>query len=286
MPVSAGSRSAASRLRALLVATPLRHVAGPVHEQALRIELAALSACQGLGARPEPLLPGVARRVTAIIKTFERPRELERLIASLSQLFPGVSAIVADDGREVVSRPGVRTIALPFDSGVSAGRQAALNAVETEYTWVLDDDFLVYWGTSLAGVIATLDRNPQLDIVGGPVVDLPLGRKQDARSSPIYPTRAQPLSPLGSKVEQVIVRDKVPNFFVARSDRLRLVGWDPALKRLDHADFFTRARGVLLTAYDDRFRCLHLPTPFDQAYMARRSSLDDDAAILNERYFA
>jgi hypothetical protein len=66
---------------------------------------------------------------------------------------------------------------------------------------------------------------------------------------------------------------------------LRLVGWDARLKRLDHADFFTRARGVLVTAYDDEFRCLHAQTPFDREYMRCRSDLDADAELLRARYF-
>jgi len=101
----------------------------------------------------------------------------------------------------------------------------------------------------------------------------------------LYPTRRKPVLPIGMKLGATTVRDKVPNFFVARTERLRSVGYDPAIKRLDHADFFTRARGRLVTTYLDRFRCLHAPTPFDQRYMRFRTDYRADEAVINARYF-
>lgn len=281
-----GERTFKSRLRSLLVDTRLRHVAGPVHRGLTDAEVAAVRVSGALRGRADLASGADCQRVTAIVKTFERPSELERLLGSIRRLFPLLPVIVADDSRSPTSHPAVRTIALPFDVGVSAGRQAALAAVETEYTWVLDDDFVLYRGTKLARVIAALDEFRQIDILGGPVIDLPLGIKQTGARAAIYPTSALPVVPVGSKLGRVVVRDKVPNFFVARTDRLRVVGWDPVLKRLDHADFFTRARGVLVTAYDDEFRCLHAQRPFDREYMRSRMDVAADAAVLHQRYFA
>jgi hypothetical protein len=274
-----------SRVRSLLVETSLRRLSAPLHRELIGLELAAARLRDGLGLGGQAADDPAFRRVTAIVKTFERPVQLQRLLASLRRLFPTVPVIVADDSRVPEQLAGVRMLALPFDVGVSAGRQAALAEVRTEFAWVLDDDFVLYRRTRLARVLATLDEQPQLDIVGGPVVNLPLGIKQTGALSPIYPTRATPILPLGSQMGGAVVRDKVLNFFVGRSERLRLVGWDPALKRLDHADFFTRARGVLVTAYDDEFRCLHAQTPFAVEYMRQRMDLDADAAVLQERYF-
>ncbi len=273
-----------SSVRALLLETRLRAVAAPVHRATTTLELALVRLHDSLRAEPERLSIANSKRITAIVKTFERPAELRRLLASLRKFFPCLPVIVADDSRHPIWLKGVRTIALPFDSGVSAGRQAALSAVDTEYTWILDDDFVLYRSTRLARCMATLDANPSVDILGGPVIDLPLGIKRDSVASAIYPTAAAPVAPLGSMVGGLPVRDKVPNFFIARTDRLRLVGWDQALKRLDHADFFTRARGVLLTVYDDEFRCLHAQAPFDAAYMKARNDLVSDAALLRARY--
>jgi len=255
-----------------------------VHRELTRLELAAVRFRDGRPAGADSHTRSLAA-VTAIVKTFERPKQLQRLLESLRRLFPAVRVIVADDSRTPTQEAGVRTIALPFDVGVSAGRQAALAEVKTEFTWVLDDDFVLYRRTRLLPVLRALNEQPRLDIVGGAVVDVPLGIKRSGATSPIYPTKAAPVVPLGTRIGRLIVRDKVLNFFVGRTSRLREVGWDPALKRLDHADFFTRARGVLVTAYDDEFRCLHAQTPFAREYMRQRSNWHADAALLNERYF-
>lgn len=236
-------------------------------------------------SRPTAAPGELLAEVTAIVKTFERPRLLARLIASLKQYFPALSIIVADDSRCPNELAGVRTLRLDYDVGVSAGRQAALEQVQTPLTWVLDDDFVAYRGTDLARVARTLRDHAALDLIGGRVIDLPLGTPRGSAQDAVYPTDRQPLVALGTRFGSAIVCDKVPNFFVARTERLRRVGWDSRLKRVEHGDFFTRARGVLVTAFDERFSCLHAQAPFDAAYMSKREDYAADEALLLARHF-
>ena len=65
---------------------------------------------------------------------------------------------------------------------------------------------------------------------------------------------------------------------------MRAVGWDAELKRLDHADFFTRAKGRIVSGMWEDFRILHLRDPFNTAYLAHRHDLARDHALLAERY--
>lgn len=273
-----------SRLRKTLSVPPIRYWATPVFDALVRAELSIVSGWEALSSSSERPSPDGAR-VTAIIKTFERPRLLRRLLASLGRHFPGMSVIVADDSRVPSQFPGVRTLALPFDSGVSAGRQAALEAVRTELTWVLDDDFVLYAGSRLGEVLGALEEHAELDLVGGQVIDLPLLSRRGSTSDRLYPTTRAPRLPLGTRFGQVEVCDKVPNFFVARTEKLRQVGWDARLKRVEHGDFFTRARGVLVTGFMPTFSCLHAQTPFDLDYMRHRNDYAADEALLKERYF-
>ena len=67
--------------------------------------------------------------------------------------------------------------------------------------------------------------------------------------------------PPGSFINGLPVYNKVANFYIGRTERIRLVGWNPALKRLDHADFFTRALGILTTVFNPNLKCLHAQTP-------------------------
>lgn len=271
-----------SRLRKQLARAPFRYLAEPLFDGVVRAELAAIRRWDAAALDASPL---ELERVTAIIKTFERPRLLARLVRSLQRCFPALSMIVADDSRAPSHLPGVRTIELPFDSGVSAGRQAALDAVQTELTWVLDDDFIVLHGTRLGSVVRALERHPELDLVGGNVIDLPLFSRRRSPRDPLYPTSASPRIALGTRFGDVEVCDKVPNFFVARTAALRGVGWDARLKRLEHGDFFTRARGLLATGYLPKFWCLHAQAPFDAEYMSKRDDYAADEALLLARHF-
>ena len=73
--------------------------------------------------------------VTSVIKTFERGKKLSRLVKSIRRTFPSLKIIVVDDSRHPTQMTGsnIQTIHLPFDSGVSAGRQVGLDSVNTPY---------------------------------------------------------------------------------------------------------------------------------------------------------
>ena len=266
-------------LRRLAVDGPLRLLAAPIHGLAVRAELAVAKALPAIA--PDRSLDD---QLTVIVKTFERPAILRRLVASIRRRYPSLPIIVADDSREPSRLPEVDTIVLPYDSGVSAGRQAALDRVRTPLCRgsrrrlrILAHDCTRTCGAKLA-------RNPTIDILGGQLVDLPLFRVRQPPLGQIFATRAHPLVPIGSTIDGLLVCDKVANFYVARTERLRLVGWDAALRRIDHADFFTRALGVLVAVFDRELRALHAQTPFDAAYMKHRLDVAHDQALLAARW--
>jgi hypothetical protein len=173
---------------------------------------------------------------------------------------------------------------LPYDSGVSAGRSAGLKLVKTPYTLLLDDDFIFYYHSGLRQAMQDICRHPEIDIMGGKVIKLPHFAVNDYRQAKIFPTASEPVHPPGSFIGPFSVYDKVPDFYLARTDRLRLVDWDPCLKRQDHADLFTRARGILTSVYNKNLRCLHAQTPYLEIYMQHRLNLKNDISVLRLRY--
>ena len=83
--------------------------------------------------------------VTAVIKTFERPESLELLVTSIKKHFPELRILVGDDSfephpRDSFTQDNVQYIRFPKEIGVSAGRNALLDQVETPYFLLLDDD--------------------------------------------------------------------------------------------------------------------------------------------------
>ena len=223
--------------------------------------------------------------LTIVIKTFERYKTLDRLLRSIKKYYPSVKIIVVDDNLHPKEISGVEKINMPYNSGVSAGRNAGLSDITTKYGLFLDDDFIFFKKTKLDDSLNLIDSDQRIDILGGKVIDLPLFTIHDYSKIGLYPTESKPVAPIGSKISGLPVYDKVPNFFICRTDRVRKVGWDNNLKRLDHADFFTRARGVLLTVYNENFACLHAPTPFDGKYMKFRNDCAIDRLIIMKKFF-
>jgi glycosyltransferase involved in cell wall biosynthesis len=279
------NRQSANRfLRRLFVDGHGRVLGRPLYHATTGLELAVQRALDGL-QRSRPDTTWMNKQLTAVIKTFERPAALQRLLTSMQRLYPGLPIIVMDDSREPGSYPGTLTIPLPYDSGISAGRNAGLRHVSTPYVLLLDDDFIFYRHSGLAQALTLLQGEPRIDIMGGAVLDLPFFHAHDYANSTLYPTKAQPVLPPGSRLAGLPVYDKVPNFFLARSERLRLVPWDENLKLLEHAEFFTRAKGVLTTVYNARLRCLHVKSFFDTAYLAKRNDTAMAEAYLLWRYY-
>jgi len=233
-----------------------------------------------------PCQEGDYSNITAVIKTFERPHKLRRLLKSIHRTFPDLKIIVVDDSKkpnELVSN-NVTLITLPFDSGVSAGRAAGLNAVTTSYVVNLDDDYIFSRKTRLIKAVNYLVRNPNVDLVAGEVTYLPYYHRLDYMRHQLMEYRVAPIYEKGTNIGGLKVFEKCANFFVARTESLRSVGWDIELKRLDHADFYTRARGKLTTVFDPCVELLHDQTHFDQHYLKIRHDYSKDSFVLNKRY--
>lgn len=252
----------------------------PLFNGLVHVQIALITAGDRLRRRApadHPLLD----ELTLVVKTFERRALLLRLLRSIRRTYPGIRIVVVDDSREPAVLEGADYVVLPFDSGVSAGRNAGLARVKTPYTMILDDDFVFYRNSDLLASLRKIAAEPRIDILGGIVFTLPMMELNDSSRTSIYKEGAKPSSTPLAGLEQ---RLKVPNFFIARTERLRLIGWDDRIRRQEHIDFFTRAHGVLTTVLDPRLRCLHAKSPFDRHYMGYRLDYQLDMELLARRY--
>ena len=269
-------------LRNLLVNTKLRYVAGPVYDSALLLQLKIADFYDIFKTKT---VDNSDLELTAIIKTFERPKQLRRLVKSLKKHYPAVPIIIADDSKIPTEIDGTTLVRLPFDSGVSAGRAAALEQVKTRYTWNFDDDLILTSGTNAELAVSGLNRNQQLDLIGGEWLNLPQLLWCKVNEIETFDTDERQILPSGTIIDDNFeVRDKVSSFFIARTEKLRAVGYRPELKRLDHADFFTRARGKIVSAHCKKMYALHAQAPFDQNYHSFRDDYEADLQNLSERY--
>jgi len=170
--------------------------------------------------------------VTLIIKTLERPDVLARLIKSIPG---GYHVIVADDSFKPVVRDDVEYMVMPYDSGISAGRNLLISKVKTKYFVLLDDDFIFTPSTDVALMESLIDGSV-LDILGGIVIhhQVPLFYHGLFVNDGDVVSYAKG----GVEHEDYTEVDFIPNFFIGRTDSFRDAKWDEKLKTTEHFDFF------------------------------------------------
>jgi len=193
--------------------------------------------------------------VTFIIKTFERPKTLGRLLKSIRQFYYDVKIIVADDSkktsknknRRICAKYNTQYIELPYDSGLSKGRNEMVQMVKTKFFLLLDDDYIFIDKTDIFKLKNIL-LNYHLDIVGGGWIEGENVRHFEG----IYELEDGKLHlfpKFYDKINECYFCDFVHNFFLAKTDSVRQILWDEKLKLIEHTDFFFRARGKLKVGY-------------------------------------
>jgi glycosyltransferase involved in cell wall biosynthesis len=209
-------------------------------------------------------------RVTFGVKTLLRPHLLRRLVASARAAYPAVPWVIVDDSPAAhpdvfaaADLPaGSKYVRLPFDSGLGAGRNRMAAEVETPYCLYLDDDFVFTPETKVERFVAVLDA-AAADLVGGACRDPGRTRQyhgllvRDGETL-VFDRAAHPGGGVVAGVPIDYV-DITVNFFLARSDALRRVGWDPELKVNTHVEFFLRAKDELRIAYTPAVAVGHRP---------------------------
>jgi glycosyltransferase involved in cell wall biosynthesis len=193
--------------------------------------------------------------VTAIISTFERPDLCLRLIASARQHCPDVPLLVVDDSLQPRDWPEADDcLVLPYDSGLSAKRNAGVARVGTGWVVILDDDFVCTERTDL-NLLARIAAESGLDIVGGEVIE---------RGSPVRyhgnftQSGNHVVMQRGWVEENGINRCQlIPNFFAARAETLVEHPWDESLKLAEHSPFFWRWQNDLKVGWTERVAVGH-----------------------------
>jgi GT2 family glycosyltransferase len=206
----------------------------------------------------------VERDVTVLVKTFERPECLRRLISSIRRYYPGIAVLVVDDSAEPLepAPAGVtRYWHFPFNSlGLSAGRNFGVRQVETEYLLICDDDMVFGRRTDLSKMLRALETT-RFDIVSclwmdhDPWKSIRRGYRRYEGTIEVHDgVLIHHHGAVRGTVDGLPVFDIVHNFFVASRARLEENAWDERLKiGEEHTDFFLRAkeRGWLCTRLPD-----------------------------------
>lgn len=227
------------------------------------------------------------QRISILVKTFEREDCLVAFLESVRALGLTLPIHIADDSREPFGERIRKRFPdldldyqeLPFDVGLSAGRNHLLDRIRTEYFLLLDDDYILDRRTDLDAAIRLLEEK-RLDILGGATYDYKSirypwdrairGIQAALTSGSLYNYLGQverdgdrlTIRYTTREVPAYLEADIVPNFFVARTavirDRNR---WDEFLKFDEHTEFFLRAKDNGLRVASSRvFGARHCPS--------------------------
>src|SRR5712692_11392384 len=206
----------------------------------------------------------VERDVTVLVKTFQRPDALRRLVASIRRFYPNIAVLVVDDSAEPfepVPEGITRYWHLPFNSlGVSAGRNFGLRQVETPYVLVCDDDMVFGRRTDIAKMLHAR-QTTRFDVVScrwmdhDPWTGIRRGyRRYEGTLEIADGVLVHRLGATRGTVDGLPVFDVVHQFFVASTEVLGREPWDARLKiGGEHDEFFLaiKERGLLCTRLPD-----------------------------------
>ncbi|MCI4374993.1 hypothetical protein PGIGA_G00103910 [Pangasianodon gigas] len=196
----------------------------------------------------------ISALVTIATKTFLRYNKLQDLIDSIRLYYPTVTIVIADDSENprVVSGPYIEHYIMPFGKGWFAGRNLAVSQVTTKYVLWVDDDFIFTANTKLEKLVDVLEKTT-LDLVGGAVREA-TGYTSTYRQTISIEAGEEDGDCLHMRrgfhhiiqgFPNCVVTDGVINFFLARTDKVRQVGFDPRLARVAHLEFFIDGLGSL-----------------------------------------
>lgn len=235
----------------------------------------------------------MGKHVTFVYKSFQRQHMARRLYRNIQKYYPGVRVIIADDSRKPLqlSGPGLQIVQLPFNVGLSAGLNRALELVETPFVIRMDDDELLSPTTNFHGQLEFLLNHPEVDLVGVLPMNLPYRKGWKKKGIELYQffnmqDAEKPLKiPHKTWIDQThIVLGKVPNIFLARCDAYRKIGYDDHIRMIDHHEFFFRAAGNLVSVLACEGFVFHNHYPFDHAYQAYRSDIQGDRDYIAQKY--
>lgn len=225
----------------------------------------------------------VEQNLTFIFKSFNRQRKAKRAYCSIRSYYPRARVVIADDSEVPLRMDGAEVVHLPFNSGVSRGIIAALGCVRTPYVMRLEDDAVLTPRSRVHEQLAFLQAHPEVDLCGIQAVTHP--ERGAARYASFRMSKVSLLS-VGTVIDGRQVVEKTSNWFVARTEAVRKVGYDPSIRMIDHHEFFHRAAGQIVCVQDPHAYAYHCKNPFDWRYRPYRDDWLGDAEYIRTKQLA
>ena len=252
----------------------------------VRLQLLAVAVVDGARPRDRGDRAWLSGQLSVTAKTFLRPATARRMVRTLRRVFDG-DVVLADDSPEAMAPPDARTrvVALPFNSGVPRGRNAALAQVTTPFVLITDDDVVFTKASDLERAVRFLLDHPEVDAVCAYLVELPRWYTVPCGDEhSLFPGHQPMRIADGTEIDGLPVIAKGPQVYVARTEALRQVPYDERVRMVDHRDFFSSAAGRLVFVQARWLIAYHARTPFARAYVRHRNDVRADLAYLTQKW--
>ena len=233
----------------------------------------------------------VRENVTFIYKSFERQGMAKRLFHSIQRYYPGAKVVIADDSAQplTIENSHAEIIHLPFNSGLSYGISCALERVKTPFLVRLDDDEMLTPYSEFGRHLLFLMKHKEVDLASILCFRAPLwaGRKNEAKKyyrQQFDKSRPLKIAHMTHIDDSHTVVAKPPNCFIARTEKIKEVGYDKNIRMIDHNEFFYRAAGVIVSVLDESSFIFHYHNPFDTHYMKYRNDTLGDSIYIRKKH--
>ncbi|KAH0629021.1 hypothetical protein JD844_010758 [Phrynosoma platyrhinos] len=235
----------------------------------------------------------ISALVTIATKTFLRYDKLRTLIDSIRKFYPTVTIIIADDSKDTehVQGPHIEQYFMPFGKGWFAGRNLAISQVTTKYVLWVDDDFIFTSRTKVEKLVGGAVR----EITGYTTTYRQQISVQPGGDNGDCLRIRQGYHHIIEGFPDCVVTDGVVNFFLARTEKVLQVGFDPRLSRVAHLEFFIDGLGILhvgscsdvVVDHASKIKLPWLKTESEKQYAKFRypNSIDDSMNIKQSLFY-
>lgn len=204
-------------------------------------------------------------QVTIGVTVFDRPGHLVRFLESVRKFFPTIPINIADNGFDPVpssildSFQGISYHRMEVDCGLSVCRNHLLDTCSSPYLMICEEDFEFTEETQLGKMISVLEDDPEIALVGAPLVNENGERAEFSKCFDYFRGRLTTIdnqNPFRVTKDLVSYRyaDMVFNFFLCRKEAFPDIRWDASLKLAEHLDHMFRIYK------QRRWRIAHIPT--------------------------
>lgn len=187
---------------------------------------------------------------TIIIKTFNRPDCIKKLVTTIRSYYKQIQILILDDGYQkynisefLKKYNNIDYIQTKFDIGASAGRNLLVDLVKTKYLITCDDDFIFTKDTDLNLLFEVINNN-NLDILAGYVSGSTVGKLFSIDNNNLIYIKDNKGPIIYNNKIIGHYYDYVCQFYIAKTDVIKKIKWDGSLKTGEHADFFIKAKSL------------------------------------------